>query len=428
MKSIYYDKYIKYKLKYTKLIGGNRYKCIPDNKFIDICSTDDKGNYKSKESCINDCTNKYITSNLIKSKLKYETNKFKLFINELDDNNIKVYIKGGTVLGLNILKMIYDKYGDTDKFNYVFYDFIKLNLIRDWDFAGYTKEKITNEYRKKLDKIANKYKFKPGAKTFIRYELKGSNKINSEVLYEISIINPHTFSKLEIPLTDMKFKINKYNINYLFMLSKVFYSYNINKEEIDLDIIKYISKKLLQTNKIYYHKSNNGMFQVNNNDFDNGNLSKELLELIYNNFDNINEQQFLITHIISPERLFIRLPDKNLPKTIKIKNFIKKHNLDNKISWLLDTMHTSQLVDKFIKLISNKLVEINNNGGLESIEKFLQEINLNRFKNYHNKISDKGKNMIKIMFGPLFEKVKDNLNNDFEIGKTLKFLSKKNIL
>jgi hypothetical protein len=178
----YYEKYIKYKAKYLKLqeAGGQnetkqnkqnkeRHECKPENKYLDICIPNPKGQYKSKESCMNDCENKYINHQLIKAHIKGETLQFYLFIKDIIQNEkIDVYVKGGNVIGLAILKMIYNKYKNNDKeFKKCFDEFLKLNLIKDWDFASYTKNPITDEYRSKLDDIAEKYKLVPRAKTFI---------------------------------------------------------------------------------------------------------------------------------------------------------------------------------------------------------------------------------------------------------------------
>ena len=91
----YYEKYIKYKLKYNKLkniypdlinnlTGGVKYDCNPENKFADICIEKDNGHYRTKESCINDCENKYITHNLVKANIKGESLKFQLFIKDIN--------------------------------------------------------------------------------------------------------------------------------------------------------------------------------------------------------------------------------------------------------------------------------------------------------------------------------------------------------
>ena len=63
--------------------------------------------YRNKDSCINDCEGKYINYNLIQANLKQEAKQFEMFIREImEEEDIKVYIKGGNVLGLKILKMI----------------------------------------------------------------------------------------------------------------------------------------------------------------------------------------------------------------------------------------------------------------------------------------------------------------------------------
>ena len=55
-------------------------------------------------------------------------------------------------------------------------------------------------------------------KTFILYQTEFPIKLNDVALFEISIMEDEIFSNLELPLTTMKIKINKKNLNHIFQL------------------------------------------------------------------------------------------------------------------------------------------------------------------------------------------------------------------
>ena len=313
---------------------------IPTNKFNDICHEHEKGKYRTKESCINGCEQEYINKHLIDIKIKGETVKFYLFIKDITtnknkDERIDVYIKGGNVIGLKLLKMIYDKYRNDDKkFKEVFYKFLDLELVKDWDFAGYTKKQIDEDYRNKLDEISGQYQLVPRAKTFILYQTKRPILTDDKPLFEISILDSDAYSKLEIPLTTMKVKVDQYNLKYIYMFAKSFLAYKDKKEEFDFDILK----RMLDRIQIIMYPHKKGLYDVKNK-LDKGNLNDDLVNYIktFDDFDQ-NLPQFLATHIEDPYRMLFRLIDKNIKKTDKIKQFIKNELKENENqSWLFDS-------------------------------------------------------------------------------------------
>ena len=272
----YYDKYkkmliLKDELQYinnmNKLdiysnnsqIGGN-YNCNPTNKYSEICIENQNGKYKTKEGCINDCERQYIDNHLNMANLKNETTKFYKFIKDLiNQEHMEVYIKGGNALGLKLLRLIYKKYSDSNEFDEIFNKFLDLKLIKDWDFAAYSKKEITPEYRKKLDKLAKKHKLSSRASTFILYQTHKPILIEGKALYEISILNKEdkdAYSKLEIPITTMKVKMSDFNIKYIFMFSKSFLV-----KQYDMDIIK----KMLELMHITIHPHKSGMYNTKKN-------------------------------------------------------------------------------------------------------------------------------------------------------------------
>jgi len=457
----YKEKYEKYKLKYLnikfliensraetesssysedlqlggKKNNGNKYNCNPKNNFSDICTKSSNGKYNTNKSCVNDCENQYINYNLVKAKIKGETVKFNLFINDLLEKGYEVYLKGGTVLGLKILKMIYEIYSE-DNFERYFNELLELDLIRDWDFVCYTGIPIEENFREKLDKMANKYSLVPRAKTFILYQTKYPIKLNDQALFEISVMEKEIFSNLELPLTTMKMKVTKYNLKYIFMFAKSFYSYKVNNIPIDIDIIKHMIKGI----NFYIYPNKDGLFIINKQNYNLGSLKGNIIKFIKDfSKKNINLEQFLITQIQEPNRLFYRLLEKNIPKVDKIINFFQNHSIQyKKLSWLLNIQNIINIVDKFIEKLRDKIVDIYNSAadsidGINAISDFMDGVNFKRIEIEYDNIGEKGKDLIKKLFSKLYNKLpNDILNNerlkDNKLVECLKFLVKNNLL
>lgn len=407
---IYYHKYLVYKKKYLELKqslvqsggGGGKFTCNPAQSFNNICYEDSKGFYNSKEKCINDCQFKYINKHLIDARLKNETSMVSQLIKNLMDLNIDIYIKGGTVLGLKILQMIYEKYPDKN-FEKYFNEFLKVGLIRDWDFACYTNGRpIDDKFRKQTDKIARKCKMVPAAKTFILYQFRGGMKIDDQVLFELSILEDDDFVNLELPLTTMKVKVKHHNLQHIFMLAKCFHSYRTKQLPIDLDLIKHIIKDM----KIIIPEHRKGLFIFDQ--LYTGNLSKPLLKLIKDFTRDVQLQQFLISQISEPHRMFFRLFEKNIPKVKKINIFLDETRLvSQKPSWLFDAKYINTQAELFIEqlgsLIYKKYNEclhnkLNTTQTVVRLDELLEGINLKRLINEYKNFECRGKDMIKILF------------------------------
>lgn len=440
----YYDKYIKYKHKYissklkkSSIKGGGKYKCEPKNKFKDICIEDENGKYKNKESCINDCEQKYISNQLSTSEIRKETEKFYLLIKDVIQNEkISVYIKGGNVLGLCVLKMIYDKFKNNDvMFEKSFNNFLELKLIKDWDFAGYTKFAITEDYRNKLDKIAAKYKFVPRAKTFILYQTKYPILTDKKALFEISTLDSDAYSKLELPMTTMKIRVTPHNLKYIFMFAKSFYHYDTKSEQIDFDVIKRMLSKI----NIIIHPHRNGLYDPGK-DFDKGGLNNELIDYIKIFSDNnLRITQFLATHFEDPFRMLYRLPEKNIPKNTKIKKFLETYlNIQKMPSWLMETNKIESLIDRFFDEMPEKIYDIyiteynrteNITTAISNVSQFLSGVNFNRTQIEYDNYSQNSKIYLHKLFGKCFETIGyDNIKMLDEKDRFVvffKFLAKK---
>jgi hypothetical protein len=419
MNNIQKQSYIINRKKYINLsylhIGGNnkstRFTCHPDNKYNDICKEDKKGKYKSKNSCLNDCETQFINNHLIKANIKRETTQFYLFIkNIIKNEKMDVYVKGGNVIGLYILKMIYNKYKNNDYiFKKVFRKFLKLNLLKDWDFVAYTKKdkkgicsEINKSYRKKLDKVANKYGLVSRAGTFILYQTYKPILIEDKAFFEIAVLDSVCFSKMELPMTTMKVKIRLNNLKYIYMLSKLFLSHTLNNEDFDFDILK----KIISRINVIVHPHKDGLY-IPKNKFDKGGLSSNLISFI-NKFTKGDKSlsQFLITHLQDPYRMLYRLPEKNIIKTNKIRKFIKREVTKHRQSWLIQTDKIVKTIKEFTKKLGNKLLDIYIKGSIDDVSKFMNGVKFNRTKIEYKNFSDNSIKLLNNILKQLIDKMK----------------------
>lgn len=398
-------------------LTGGKYMCEANkNNYSQICQTlPDKSSklekniFKTKVECENECEKKFITIQLKKSHLYNESVQFYLFIKDLiKKENMKIYIKGGNVIGMAVLKLIYDEYSNDDiKFDRAFKKFLSLELIKDWDFTAYTDGVDTDEkYRAKLDKMAAKYRLVPRAKTFILYQTRVPILVYDKALFEIAIIPADTpYSKMEIPLTTMKVEVNEQNLKYIFIMAKNFYSYKTKGIPIDLSIVK----KVISRTHIKIHSHKKGMYDPKPK-IDIGDLNNTLVDFI-TQFAAGDKYltQFLITQLEDPYRLVYRMPEKNIVKTKQIENFIS-HNLPKtpKPDWLLNTDKTTQVLDKFIDKLSIELKKIYSQSHLfDSVLDFLSGANFGKpqIQVEWGEIGLEAKNKIKRIFTPLVQQI-----------------------
>ena len=433
------------------LKGGSKYSCHPEKLYKDICKEDSKGKYKSHISCSNECETKYIDQHL--GDISKESKKFYFFIKDIVENeHLDVYIKGGNALGLNVLKMVRDKFRNNDKkFEEVFNEFLDLGLIKDWDFAAYSRQKITEDYRNHLDSVAKKHTLVSRAKTYILYQTKYPLRIDEKALFEIAVLDSDNYSKLELPLTTMKIRINRYN-KYVYMFAKSFFSYQQSQDPFDLDIIK----KMLDNISVKVHPHKDGLYDPRDK-FDPGDLNQNLIEFI-DAFAKGDKKitQFLVIHLEDPFRLFYRLLEKNIPKTEKIRLFTKKY-LNVFPSWLMDVDKIKRIVHDFCIALGKKLVDVYDDVDLAQISSdsadidssvsadtssdsdflspsiknvmgFLSGVNFGRTQIEYKNFTDNGKECVKTIFAPLLNKIKiDELQNTDKLIVFLKFLKSKNI-
>jgi len=397
-----------------------KYSCRPEEKYLNICIKSYDGTYETKEACMTKCENYYIEHNLNIAGLAKETWKFYNFIDDMIKNhNISMYIKGGCVLGLKILQIMMEKTNPII-FDKVFSDFLKLKLIKDWDFSGYTKRKIDDAYSEKINNIALKHGLvREGGKSLIIHRSKTRSMINGEALFEISTLDEKNekVSQMELPFTTMKIKVTKHNLKQIFGLAKFFYKYETQDEKIDLDFIKKTVSKL----KILVHPCKWGFYEINKVDF--GNLGIPMVKFITKfceQYGNLNKEteQFIATHIQNPFRLFHRLPEKNIKKSKKIISFFMKYNINTRDEkWLMNTKNVETIIDKLTRALGEVLYYIYNKTGHDGLNKYIEGIEWIRTEMEYNKLfTSEGKKLANNILKKIAEKIspdeiRENLPN-----------------
>ena len=207
------------------------------------------------------------------------------------------------------------------------------------------------------------------------------------------------------------------------MFAKCFYSYKIKNIPIDTDIIKHMTSKL----NFYIYPNKNGLFSINEDNFNVGALNNNIVEYIHKFSHNLDKEQFLITYIQEPNRIFYRLLEKNIPKVEKIISFLKKYELPSDHSWLFDTKSIEKLMNSFISNLGEKIVDIynkqsNNVDGLNAITDFLDGVNFKRIEIEYSNTGEKGKNLIKKLLSKIYKKIPEDFYNKYKDNKLIECL------
>lgn len=251
----------------------------------------------------------------------------------LETYNVDLYLKGGAVIGIYLLKVISQK----DNFEFLYHEYKKLNLIHDFDF-------MINDDRLKTDYFY--YEF--GKEYQITLHGKSKNKTSSLLVMRSSI---HLNNKLfelclsdskELPMTGMKILITKDNVDDFFTLFENIHCVNISH----LKFLKNIEIEIppCDENGMFCNLSNNThLLDVNNH----------LNNIILNTTSDKNHQLCLYYLIKNPSNLS-RCQWKNVEKSNKIKKYYQ--HLDAYPRWLLNDI--TPLIDNFIHHLNNYINNI----------------------------------------------------------------------
>ncbi len=345
--STYQKKYLKYKNKYLKLkdlIGGEeKFKCDERNRTMgNLCVLDEKGTFRDKSNCEKDC---------LEVKLKEEFDAWIQLFRWCSETfkDIHIYCKGGSALGLLVLKTILNK--DKSKYD----DFINLNLIKDWDFTII----MSRDQQVQFIEKAKQLDIHNQGETIAILRYKKGLLLGEDYLLELSIKTSQELYDLELPLTNLKFEVNSANIDLFLEIVKMY----VNKV-INFDILSSNLDLLLRTitvnGKEQVQSIQNGLYTITDPRYlSTANLNPKLLEIMNSvsceSSDLINQftfTQFLITQFCQPDRLFMRFLDKNVIKSQRITKFYKENGIDLP-EWLINEHILDEISRKIIIFLSN---------------------------------------------------------------------------
>jgi hypothetical protein len=253
------------------------------------------------------------------------------------DPELKIYIKGGATLGLLLLKSLI-KARNFDKFS----TYQSYNFLKDWDFICYSQSDVS------IPDILDKYSmFLEGKKVkVVRYKtLHERLLINGESLIECSFHSKENLSDMELPLTTIKIPVTTHNIKIIFDTIEMFNSNTLDEDLLHnlFDNIEFIQRTCNDV----------GLFSVTNEEFDDGNLSNNFLSILCDY--ELEEKQFIISHMKQPDRLFLRL-QKNINKSDKIREYGAL--FDESYDFVLDNPYIDSLVSRFFFDLKSKIDEI----------------------------------------------------------------------
>lgn len=299
--------------------------------------------------------------------------------------NSKLYLKGGSTLGLYILSLIPKNMAS-------FKSFMKLNLIKDWDFSIIIPHEYDNFvyppntskckhglYKEFFDLVTTK--ISPNSnKMRVKFRSEGSKicivrhaqklMINDDVLFESSIHIKDKiitcFMDLEIPLTAMYFELKNISetrsfFNVAFAFSYINQQSNKSTETIDknkLNNIVNIIQKYVSKQTIIPIPAHQGLFKINKpSELCYGEKYDPKLRVLFDAFDcTLSEKQFILSQYFQIDRLLIRFVNKNIPKSNMIKDYFIATQINySKEQWILSESHVMGLIDKFNKYLYDKL-------------------------------------------------------------------------
>jgi len=355
-----------------KLKNNNKKKII---KKIEIDKENLSTNSSNSLNSIDDEINHYIEL------FKYS------FINY---SSINFFLKGGFVIGFKIIQLITENLLNnqiTLNPKQIIID--TMEFVRDFDITVCINSLDNNQYQYMLNQFLSneiilKYFRKEGQVVIVLRDKNNLKTLSnqSESFIEMSIKNcetPHDTSHLidlEIPLTSMMVQIHNSNIELVFSIIKSYYMLQQYGIELEDEFYYSLVQKINLLSIQIYKTTPQGLFDVLECYYSSGNtkLGKEIIEQIENtsnqimsNSDKINDnhitnsesiKQFLASSIIQPDRLFIRLVGKNIPKSARCQRVLEKYSIPiSNINWLLDKDILNKIIITFLTNLSKLYID-----------------------------------------------------------------------
>ncbi|ARF10319.1 hypothetical protein Hokovirus_1_198 [Hokovirus HKV1] len=351
----------------------------------------------------NEEQNKYLKE--VSNEITDWINMFKIIKSRFPE--LRIFVKGGAVIGLKVLSAIPRK--DQNYENFIkFYD---LKLIKDWDFAiiippkydKYNYEKNVSMCKQGL--YQEFFKIVKRQNNIIKFNSEGSiicivrhnNKKfvfnnNNDVLLESSIsIKNNIYEKItdtEAPLTAMYYELgneneinNFFNVVFLYTLITIILSYDsqdLNKKFGLEQKIKYIYNYVNNLNilipfckkdikSIQYYKYGQSSIDYN----------KMIDDFAKKNKLSLHDKQFIITITCDMIRLLIRY-NKNYNKSLMISEFLDTFKVKKFCWYITDYNHNITNCKNFMNYLYNRLFK-------EDYDMFFRLFN----KNIENIINEK---------------------------------------
>jgi hypothetical protein len=224
---------------------GGLFKCADDKKKIkELCVDDESGEYENKDECETYCLDQKLNTELEAWKLLFEWCKVHLPHNP-------IYCKGGSALGLEVLKSILNKNPSQ------YEEFISLNLIKDWDFTVFMSE----DEKRKFTGFVQTIGFKVDGKKITMIRFNNALMIGDDYLLELSAKIDQTLDDLELPLTNLKFEVNYDNINLFFEIVKMYVKNDINLGKMS-DILNILLDQILVNGINLVDSIENGLYTI----------------------------------------------------------------------------------------------------------------------------------------------------------------------
>lgn len=377
----------------------------------------------------------------------------------LNVDGISVYVKGGTPLGIDVLKRSIDHgFGS-----------LELDLIRDWDFLAIieTKQKFqeciknydamkpffqkkvtprlkTDEsssiqsesnveaFRKKnkeinlsdneiapclklheIMRIAKHHRINKEGTKMIIIRRKDCVKICDDAFFEMVIKTEDSLSEIELPLTTMKIQLTRKNYRYLIFLSRLIlmhnkYNINLNKH---IDMVKFILNKI---KIIIQPHDNDGFLKTNELTYDASSLSPTIQNILEKKLSDYNDRQFIASQFIHPDSIFYRLFNKNIPKSEKIRIYFKTNQIKEP-SYLININRAKRVIKIFIDALSIEMHKI--------YQKYELDVSEATIKFYYDIKNDFTSGLINIVTDDDFEQFINKYDDKFK-NTLYEFLNK----
>lgn len=351
----------------------------------------------------------FITDEKIRNDYFREFKTWISFISKLLLNveGIKIYVKGGTPLGIDVLKRYVE--GCKNK-NVTIMDVLQLKLIKDWDFMTIIKSEqkfnvcirsydAMRPYMKKKDtagfmhdnpsiqtseeelvpcvklheimNIAQTHNIrKEGSKMIIIRKAEAARLDEDNVFFEMMIKTDDNLAEVELPMTTTKVLLTKQNYKQIFFLSKIIFA--VTEYNVDIEKYRKVLKYILDRVKIVvYPHDKDGFLIVTKETYSTGELSSGIIAILNKVFTDCGDKQFIASQMSHPDSIFYRLFAKNIPKCDKIRELTESCVMKTP-TYLINETRTKRVVKKFLNELASVMHTIAKKNDLKRIESVIK--------------------------------------------------------